>query len=35
MSHPALVDPEDFLAVQNLRAVRSEDTVRRRRSYLP
>jgi DNA invertase Pin-like site-specific DNA recombinase len=34
MSHPALVGPEDFLAVQNLRAVRSEDTVRRRHRYL-
>jgi site-specific DNA recombinase len=34
MSHPALVASEDFLAVQNLRAVRSEDTVRRRHIYL-
>jgi site-specific DNA recombinase len=34
MSHPALVDPDSFLAVQNLRAIRPEDTVRRRHSYL-
>jgi hypothetical protein len=34
MSHPPLVGPEDFLAIQNLRAVRSDDTVRRRHSYL-
>jgi site-specific DNA recombinase len=34
LSHSALVSPEDFVAVQNLRSVRPEDSIRRRRTYL-